>query len=41
MPNILSILTYIPLLAALIIVFFVPKEKTKFIKVFYNRGLFP
>jgi NADH-quinone oxidoreductase subunit M len=39
MPNILSILTYIPLLAALIIVFFVPKEKTKFIK-YFTTGVF-
>lgn len=34
MPYILSVLTYIPLVAALFVIFFVPKEKTKFIKYF-------
>ena len=34
MPYILSLLTYIPLAAALIVIFFVPKDKTKFIKYF-------
>lgn len=39
MPYILSIITYIPLVAAFFIIFFVPKEKTKFIK-YFTTGVF-
>ena len=39
MPYILSILTYLPLVAALIIMFFVPKDKTKFIKYFASGAM--
>lgn len=39
MPNLLSILTYIPLVAALFIVFFVKKDQTKFIK-YFTTGVF-
>ncbi len=40
MPYILSVLTYIPLVAALFVIFLVPKEKTKFIKYFSTAVFF-